>query len=79
MPTTSSCPLCKGERFVCENHPSLAWPSECRCGAGNPCPICNIAEPIALPDDFVVDEEALDAEYQSLIDAMSRLPRKKPS
>jgi hypothetical protein len=31
-----------------------------------------IAEPPALPEIFVVDEEALDAEYQSLIDAMNR-------
>jgi hypothetical protein len=56
-----TCPICKGDRFVCENHPRLAWPSECSCGAGDPCPVCNIAEPQVMPDDFVVDEEALDA------------------
>ena len=31
-----ACPICKGARFVCENHPRLAWPSECDCGAGDP-------------------------------------------
>jgi hypothetical protein len=53
-----ACPICKGARFVCENHPRLAWPSECDCGAGDPCPIRNSAEPPAMPDNFVRDEEA---------------------
>jgi hypothetical protein len=74
-----ACPICKGARFVCENHPRLAWPSECDCGAGDPCPICNSADPPAMPENFVRNEEASDAEYHSLSDAMNRLPRKKPS
>jgi hypothetical protein len=52
-----ACPICKGARFVCENHPRLAWPSECDCGAGDPCPICNSADPPAMPDNFVRDEK----------------------
>src|SRR5688572_22235658 len=72
------CPICKGDRFVCENHPRLAWPSECGCGAGDPCPVCNIAAPTALPANFVVDQEADDAEYEALIDEMNRLKTKNP-
>jgi hypothetical protein len=56
-----SCPICKGALFVCENHHRLAWPYECDCGAGDLCPVCNIAEPPKMLDDFVPDEEA-DAE-----------------
>lgn len=31
------CPRCKGEGWVCENHPDKAWCWECDCGAGMPC------------------------------------------
>src|SRR5690606_36251842 len=24
-----ACPVCKGSRWVCENHPRLSWPDEC--------------------------------------------------
>jgi len=79
MSNGDRCPLCHGSRFVCENHPRLSWPAECNCGAGDPCPVCNMAEPPVMPDNFVRDEEAeLDAEYQSLIDAMNRLAKKGP-
>ena len=60
-----TCPFCKGDRFVCENHPRLAWPSECSCGPGDPCPVCNIAEPVAMPEDFIRDIET-DAHYDAL-------------
>jgi hypothetical protein len=66
-----SCPICHGSRFVCENRPRLAWPDECECGAGDPCPVCNVAEPPAMPDDFVRDEEA-DA---ALMKALENLPK----
>jgi hypothetical protein len=46
-----ACPICKGSRFVCENHPRLAWPDECNCGAGDACPVCNVGEPPAMPDN----------------------------
>jgi hypothetical protein len=52
------CPICKGDRFVCENHPRLAWPSECECGAGDPCPVCNPVGMPAMPENFVRDEDA---------------------
>jgi len=54
----SECPLCRGSRFVCENHPRLSWPDECSCGAGQPCPTCNAAEGRPeLPADFVIEME----------------------
>ena len=53
-----ACPICKGARFVCENHPRLAWPDECSCGAGDPCPVCNLADPPAMPEGFAPDLEA---------------------
>ena len=59
--TDEPCPNCKGELFVCENHPRLAWPSECECGAGVPCPVCNAAPGIPkIPDDFIVDIDLYD-------------------
>jgi hypothetical protein len=64
-PNLGGCPTCKGDRFVCENHPRLAWPSECDCGAGDPCPVCNVAEPPGMPDDFIRDIEA-EALYEAL-------------
>lgn len=33
-----SCIVCGGAGLVCENHPDKAWPDECACGAGEPCP-----------------------------------------
>ena len=69
------CPICKGDRFVCENHPRLAWPSECECGAGDPCPICNAAEPPAMRDEFVRDEEA-DAALQEALERFEKTTKK---
>ncbi len=60
MPDPSACPICKGARFVCENHPRLAWPDECDCGAGDPCPVCNLADPPAMPEGFAIDEDVDD-------------------
>jgi uncharacterized protein YbaR (Trm112 family) len=54
---TDSCVVCRGERWVCENHPDKPWnASGCECGAGAPCPGCNAKKPRkvpALPIDFV--------------------------
>jgi hypothetical protein len=38
----SECPICKGELWVCENHPDTAWGygDGCCDGAGMPCE-CN--------------------------------------
>jgi hypothetical protein len=55
-----SCPVCHGSRWVCENHPMLSWPNECDTGAGDPCPVGNVAQPPVMPNDFVADEEADD-------------------
>ncbi|RLP26326.1 hypothetical protein D8676_11690 [Mesorhizobium sp. YM1C-6-2] len=56
---SGTCPLCHDARFVCEDHPRLAWPDECNCGApGKPCPVCNAAPGRPrLRDGFVIDEE----------------------
>lgn len=35
------CQVCRGSRWVCENHPDKSWPDGCNCGAGKPCPNCN--------------------------------------
>jgi len=59
--------------------PSPRLAGQCKCGAGDPCPVCNAVEPPLMPDHFVRGEEAeLYAEYLSLIDAMNRLSRKRP-
>jgi len=40
-------------------HPRLAWPKECDCGAGAPCPVCNnVAEPPLMDPEFVPDTDA---------------------
>jgi hypothetical protein len=52
------CPICTGSRWVCENHPRLSWPKECNCGAGMPCPVCNVGEPPAMGPTFEPDEDA---------------------
>lgn len=52
-----TCPVCHGARWVCENHPRLAWPDECECGAGKPCPVCNVAEPPEMDPEFVPDSD----------------------
>jgi hypothetical protein len=35
------CPLCEGERWVCEQHPERPFPHEDCDGPGDPCPACN--------------------------------------
>lgn len=43
------CKRCAGERWVCENHRDKPWNDfGCQCGAGDPCPDCNIPDD---PDD----------------------------
>lgn len=41
MPLEPVCDQCHGARRVCEFHDRRAWPTECACGAGMPCPSCN--------------------------------------
>jgi hypothetical protein len=36
----SPCPLCQGQRCVCEQHPSSPWPHDTCNGPGVPCPAC---------------------------------------
>lgn len=41
------CQICKGEGWVCENHPEIAWEGgnhKCCGGAGKPCR-CNTSDP----------------------------------
>jgi hypothetical protein len=54
--TEPACKLCRGERWVCEEHPDQPMGHDgCR-GAGVPCPLCNPAggpdEPPAPPRGF---------------------------
>jgi hypothetical protein len=35
-----ACSICGGARMVCEHHRDTAWPDDCHCGAGMPCPLC---------------------------------------
>lgn len=37
---TISCPVCRGARWVCEDHPNLPWKHDGCGGAGIPC-VCN--------------------------------------
>ncbi len=50
------CPTCSDEWWVCENHRDKAWPDQCDCGAGEPCPDCNASEgrddPPRMPPGF---------------------------
>jgi hypothetical protein len=57
------CAICRGERWVCEDHRDTPWYSASGCpkcgGAGAPCPVCNAAPVMpVLPTDFEVDEDA---------------------
>jgi hypothetical protein len=72
-----ACPICKGARFVCENHPRLAWHDECECGAGDPCAICNVADPPVMPDAFMRDEDA-DPTLQAALERFAEKPKKPP-
>jgi hypothetical protein len=51
------CAMCKGNRWVCEDHPEKPWdgasdaPEACHCGgAGAPCPACNPCDREHLPE-----------------------------
>ena len=46
------CARCQGARWICEAHPSRPWPHDDCAGPGDPCPICNVAEPAEMPPDF---------------------------
>jgi hypothetical protein len=41
--------------LVCENHPDLAWPNQCDCGAGMPCPVCRPQRRTVGPDEAVAE------------------------
>lgn len=56
----SECTNCKGKLWVCENHPYLAWPSECDCGAGMPCE-CN-PEAVHLNSTVIQDVDGVDVD-----------------
>jgi hypothetical protein len=50
------CSRCEDLGWVCENHPERPWnkalPNGCECGAGMPCPACNVTDadnPSRLP------------------------------
>ena len=47
------CANCFDVGWVCENHPSSPWsktaPAGCECGAGMPCPACNLADADETP------------------------------
>jgi hypothetical protein len=70
-------PAMQGRALVCENHPRLAWPSECSCGAGDPCPVCNVAGPPQMPEGFVRDEDA-DAALQAAIEDFAKKMKSPP-
>jgi hypothetical protein len=53
VPTGLVCPLCQGERWVCEEHTDRPWPHGDCPGPGVPCPICNTEEPPRTPPGFV--------------------------
>jgi hypothetical protein len=59
------CPRCQGAMLVCENHPDLAWPNQCDCGAGMPCPVCCRASP-----ELIVGRRA--KAVQRAVEAMTR-------
>lgn len=66
--TDVTCPTCKGERWVCEDHPDVPWngDQECCRGAGMPCPACNASndrsKPPAMPPGFVTIHSASDGD-----------------
>jgi hypothetical protein len=63
MTSLPKCARCEDIGWVCENHNDKPWrdgPGGCTCGAGAPCPSCNVSNadnPPRDPSDFErVDE-----------------------
>lgn len=60
------CGNCFDVGWVCENHPYCPWdrtkPRGCECGAGIPCPVCNLADADnpARPSTGFSGREAMD-------------------
>jgi hypothetical protein len=48
-----ACPRRQDARWMCEQHPDRAWPHDVCAGPGEPCPVCNGANPPDLPPGFV--------------------------
>jgi hypothetical protein len=49
---SNECAICKGELWVCENHPSVPWNNgnpPCCGGAGAPCSACNTPVDGSMP------------------------------
>ena len=64
----AECAICKGARWVCEDHIDKPWsgasdaPDACHCGgAGAPCPACNPCDAEHKPE--------MPEGYKSIIDA----------
>jgi hypothetical protein len=57
--TEPDCKLCRGQRWVCEEHPDRPWGHEDCDGAGMPCPMCNVGDgQPELPRGFKVTVDA---------------------
>jgi hypothetical protein len=61
------CARCRDTGWVCEDHDDRPWgrngPGACDCGAGAPCPNCNVPAPGTrprLPPGFRVDVSVVD-------------------
>ena len=42
--TLAICPVCLGERWLCQDHPDNTWPHDDCAAPGRPCPSCNTSE-----------------------------------
>lgn len=54
--TNSACPLCKGEGWVCEQHPSLPFAHDDCAGPGDPC-ACNPGQAMSPGTRVIWDRE----------------------
>jgi hypothetical protein len=64
----AKCNICRGGRWVCEDHPDKPWdgasdaPEACHCGgAGAPCPACNPSDsehPPEMPEGYKSIQDA---------------------
>src|SRR5262245_48749271 len=48
-----TCERCRGERWICEQHPWKPFPHDACSGPGEPCPECQGEGRPELPDDWV--------------------------